>query len=606
MGFLNAIGLLNPRALYFFAVVPALILAYLARERPRQATVSSVLAFRALHVLRGQRFGGRPRFTWTFFLELLALCLAVIAMAAPYLLKKGTPIAVVIDNSAAMQALTPDGMTRFQNAIATAGDALDRESGSAQLTVYVTAPQPHQLGGIMGSIGEAKDAIARASVVDAPDDPAALATLMGQLASDSHIGKIIFASYRSIAAPVPPRVVPLMAGDPIPNYAIGSFALSRESFGSATLRAHLTVANFSSSRQILRVTITGDGRALGAAQTTVDPGAVNTIDFPDIAPAGVYRAQLDPADGFMIDNVAYATGAAVKSVAVLFVSPTPSDGAGLRSIPGLAVDTRTPSAYAPKDLANYDLAIFEFTAPKELPTVNALLVMPPPGDAVFHIAAQASPRVEVAGWPTTDALTDGVNFRLLNFRSGEYLGQHPWMQAVVTGDGGGLMLSGTRQGHRFVATGFNPFPYLGRENLPMSILTLNMLGYLAGFGARTGGYRTGEPWMVPAAVRAIVLPSGRKESVQPGALFTDVNTQGTYQMIAARGQKTIRAVNLADLTASDLEHIAPISIATVAASAVPSSSTVRAPLASFVIAAIIALIVIESLLVYRRRRVIEV
>ncbi|MGH7837212.1 MAG: BatA domain-containing protein, partial [Candidatus Binataceae bacterium] len=39
-------GLLNPSALYFAAIVPALIVAYLARERPRQATVSSVLAFR--------------------------------------------------------------------------------------------------------------------------------------------------------------------------------------------------------------------------------------------------------------------------------------------------------------------------------------------------------------------------------------------------------------------------------------------------------------------------------------------------------------------------------------------------------------------------------
>ena len=84
-------GLLNPGALYFLSIVPALILAYLARERPRRATVSSVIAFRALHVMRGQRFGGRPRFTWTFFLELLALCLAVIAMAGPYLLKKGHP-----------------------------------------------------------------------------------------------------------------------------------------------------------------------------------------------------------------------------------------------------------------------------------------------------------------------------------------------------------------------------------------------------------------------------------------------------------------------------------------------------------------------------------
>ena len=89
MGWLNSIGWLEPGALYFLAIVPALILAYLARERPRQATVSSVIAFRALHVMRGQRFGGRPRFTWTFFLELLVLCLAVLAMARPYLLKQG-------------------------------------------------------------------------------------------------------------------------------------------------------------------------------------------------------------------------------------------------------------------------------------------------------------------------------------------------------------------------------------------------------------------------------------------------------------------------------------------------------------------------------------
>jgi hypothetical protein len=606
MGWFDGIGLLNPRALYFLAIVPALILAYLARERPRQATVSSVLAFRALHVMRGQRFGGRPRFTWTFFLELLALCLAVIAMAGPYLLKQGNPVAVVIDNSAAMQALTPAGKTRFENAIAAASDALDRERGSGQVTVYVTAPQPRQVGGVMSGIGEAKAAIARASLVDAPDDPAALATLLGQLASDSHIGRIIFASYLPLAAPVPARVTPIMAGEPIANYAIGSFALSRESFGAAALHARVTVANFSPSATTLKVTIMGDGKAMGAAQTALAPGAVSAIDFPNIAPAAIYRAQLDPSDGFTLDNIAYATGAAVKPVAVLFVSPTPNDGAGLQSIPGVSVETRTPDAYAPKDLANFDLAIFEYTAPKELPAINALLVMPPPGDPVFKIAAQPAGRVEVAGWPTTDALTDGVNFRLLNFRSGEYLGQHPWMQAVVTGDRGALLLSGSRNGRRFVATGFNPFPYLGRENLPMSILTLNILGYLAGFGAQTSGYRTGEPWMVPAGVKAIVLPSGHKETVQPGELFTAVNEQGVYQLVGASGSKTMRAVNLADLTASDLTNVPPISIATAATSAIPASSIVRAPLAAYFLAAIIALIVIESLLVYRRRPAIEV
>src|SRR5467141_2683297 len=115
-------GLLNPGALYFLAIVPALILAYLARERPRQAVVSSVLAFRALHVMRGERFGGRPRFNWPFFLELLILCLAVLAMAEPFVVRKGNPVVVVLDNSAPMQVKTPSGKTRFETAVVKLND----------------------------------------------------------------------------------------------------------------------------------------------------------------------------------------------------------------------------------------------------------------------------------------------------------------------------------------------------------------------------------------------------------------------------------------------------------------------------------------------------
>ena len=183
----------------------------------------------------------------------------------------------------------------------------------------------------------------------------------------------------------------MSAGEPIANYAIGSFALSRESFGAAALHARVTVANFSPSAATLRVTITGDGKAVGAcagdSRTRCRQRRSNCRIWRRLQ---VYRAQLEPSDGFMLDNVAYATGSAVQAMAVLFVSPTPADGASLASIPGVSVETRTPASYAPKDLANYDLAIFEYTVPKELPTVNTLLVMPPPGDPVFQFAAQAS------------------------------------------------------------------------------------------------------------------------------------------------------------------------------------------------------------------------
>ena len=50
--------------------------------------------------MRKERFGGMPKFDWTFFVELLILSLAVLAMARPYLIRRGNPIAIVLDNSA--------------------------------------------------------------------------------------------------------------------------------------------------------------------------------------------------------------------------------------------------------------------------------------------------------------------------------------------------------------------------------------------------------------------------------------------------------------------------------------------------------------------------
>src|SRR2546421_6574333 len=109
-------GLLYPSALAFFALIPALVLAYLVRERPTRVTVSSVLAFRALRGMKGERAWGRPRFDWLFLVELIILSLAVLAMAGPYVVKNRRLSAVVLDNSAAMQAQMPSGAARFEAA----------------------------------------------------------------------------------------------------------------------------------------------------------------------------------------------------------------------------------------------------------------------------------------------------------------------------------------------------------------------------------------------------------------------------------------------------------------------------------------------------------
>lgn len=594
-------GLLYPGALAFFAIVPALVLAYLARERPARVVVSSVLAFRALRGLRNERYGGKPRFNWTFWAELALLSLAVLAMAGPFVMRKNNPIAVVIDNSAAMQVKLARGGTRFDDAVKKALAMLSSEDGGGHISVFVTAPTPHQIAPPFDSIVEARHAISEIRPIDAPDDSAALTANLSDLSASGRFKEVIFASYRAIASPIPPAIHAITSGDLAPNLALSAFTLRREVFGADTLHARINISNFAPTPADVTVTVSGDGRELAHAKESLAAGETGALDFPALSPARVYRAVLAPADAFALDNVAYATAGSVRAVTILFITPTPADAVGLDTIPGAKVTVVAPDKFAPADLAKADVAVFEYSAPKALPPVNTLLVMPPP-DPVFGFAVAPASNIEIARWQKTDALTDAVNFRMLNLRNGEFFGQHPWMAAVVSGQGGGLILRGERQGHRYVATGFNPFPYLGRRNLPMSVLTLNLLGYLAGLGTNAGSYHTGEPWLVPAGVTGVTLPSGAKIAATPGTLFTATSEQGIYELSRSGGAPTPRAVNLDNLSVSDLQNVPPIRIETPVATASSESFLAKSSLAGWLILLILALGSIEAVIVYRRRR----
>jgi hypothetical protein len=592
-------GFLYPEALAFFALIPLLLIAYLVRERPRSVLVSSVLGYRALRGLKAQRPWGWPRLDWLFLVELLILSLVVLAMAQPYVIHRHTPIAVVLDNSAAMQAGIPLG-ARFEAAKAALARAIP-DQNDVSVTLYLTAPQPHVIGEAI-SPARARSAIRKAPTVDAAQSVVSVSRMVRDLVSGHRFTQTFFATANPVSQPLPAGLHVFKAGDPLPNYAIGSFAVGGAQFGSGALKARLTLANFSSQPQKLDVAISAEGKTLTHAQTRVEAREITGIEFPTLAPASAYRADLKPADNFALDNVAFATPATGAQIQVLFVSPTPADAAGLISLPQLNVRTMAPDNYSP-DAAKADLLIFEYGIPKELPPANALLVMPPGGDNVFGLRLVPGATTQITDWRSPDPLTDGVNFRLLSLRQPESFVVHPWMQSVANSNLGSLILQGNHQGHRYVVLGFNPFPYLGKRNLPMSVLTLNILGYLSGFGSEDAGYRTGEPWIVPAGVSEIVTPSGSKVRVEPGIPFTQGTEQGIYQLIGPGSQKRLRAVNLADLNQSNLESPATIRLDVgVPGGGQPPDFSERQTFTPYLLAAILILAVCESLFTYRRRR----
>ena len=164
-----------------------------------------------------------PRLDWTFFAEILILSLAVLAMAGPFIWKKTTPLAVVLDNSAAMQALTPAGKTRFDIARERLDAALSAEDGGGDISLYVTAPLPRRIAPPFDTITGARLALSQIKPCDAPNDQTTLVNFLGDLASQARVAKVIFAGANALASPVPARIHPIAVGDPVANAELDRF-----------------------------------------------------------------------------------------------------------------------------------------------------------------------------------------------------------------------------------------------------------------------------------------------------------------------------------------------------------------------------------------------
>jgi hypothetical protein len=118
---------------------------------------------------------------------------------------------------------------------------------------------------------------------------------------------------------------------------------------------------------------------------------------------------------------------------------------------------------------------------------------------------------------------------------------------------GPLAFAVEQRGIRYLTLGFDPLPYLGRDNLPMSIFTLNFLDWFFESGSARS-QATGEP--IPLGSigpgDALTTPPGERISLQSGlGYFAATFHQGVYRLTRGGGSELF-ARNLDDLGESDL------------------------------------------------------
>src|SRR5262249_49726271 len=94
-------------------------------------------------------------------------------------------------------------------------------------------------------------------------------------------------------------------------------------------------------------------------------------------------------------------------------------------------------------------------------------------------------------------------------------------------------------------------PYLGKQNLPAAILTLNLLSWLADQAGQPPSLKTGATLTLAGESTSVRLPNG--ETLTPVGGMVSLRRQGGYS-ISANGVERPMAVNLTNAEESRLGH----------------------------------------------------
>ena len=583
------LSFLSPLAFRLLYGLPLLIIPYLLRERGKRIVVPALFLYQGLPSSARRRLWGRLRLTPLFFLQLFILLLLIAAAAQPLMQRQGDKVALVLDTSASMQAHAPGGGgSLFDAAKQQAVQALATIPGRDAVSLFTNAPLPAPVSAPVDTRGQLRQTLAGVAVTDAPDpSDEVLSAFFAQLLGERGFQHVFFFTDRPLATPGGTDALTVVTlGGPQPNAGITAFRLYRSPFFPDQVDATVVVtATGRLGGGSVSIENTETGKALQSQSFT--KGDPLTFSFPRLSLATTYRARLFVEDGLAVDNEAYAVLPALTAVPVLLVSPSADAAKSLAQIPNLKPERVSPQDYNPAKTAHFPLVLFHLTAPETLPPTNAAFILPPDGNTLFPLG-KAATRPSVTQWTAAHPLTSYVTFSLLSPAYAQAFQPVSWCKPVITATVGPLLLAGERDGRRYVAVGFDLLPYLGKQNLPTSILTLNLLGWLTDQAGQPPSLKTGATLTLTGESAGVRLPSG--EMLTPGGSTIPLRKQGVYT-ISENGVERRVAVNLTNIEESRLGR--PLRLAPIAPPAPVAPETTGQPLWPWLLMAALFLLGLE-------------
>jgi hypothetical protein len=314
-------------------------------------------------------------------------------------------------------------------------------------------------------------------------------------------------------------------------------------------------------------------------------------------------------DDLPADDVAYALLPERRRARILVVSPGNTYlEASLLLDEYLDVSQIAPGAALPD--GKFDVAIFDAVAPPPSDRIGAALYLNPPaaGAPVPFGAA-----IEDFGFDTWERKSPVLRFMSMGdiqVAKGHTFKPSPADKVLGASEHGPILVSGARDGHRFVALGFDPrdSDLVLRIAWPLFVLnTINAFieedtGYVSSF-------RTGDVWhiAVPGSLSTVSLlePGGAKHSVpvSDGRAVFRGEQAGFYKLSGGADDAALGefAANLSDLDESRIAPQKELLLAGKKASAVSVATvSLKSELWIYLLLAVIGVSLIEWITYHRR------
>ena len=530
-----------PGGLWLLGLLAPLVLLYVLKIRRQRVTVSSTwLWAAAARDLAAKSPFKRLVAQVPLLLELLALCLLALALARPASRGGHIPgehVAIVLDTSASMATIEPDGRSRLSHARDAASSVIAALAPGAQAVIVEAGRDAHVVSPMDSDRRRLEASLAKLEASDAEGRMTlAIATASSQLRPYERSARLVVVSDGALAdrdafaaSNLPLELV--RVGNPVDNAGIVrlDIASAEDSLPGARpeVQAFAMVQNYGQKPRSLYVTLSMRNVVQPLASRRIDlgPGERSPVVLGFEPARGDVGAglivEISPHDALVSDDRAYGR---VPSGAKLSVVMAPAKGnpwvaRALASDPNVELLGSSLSGLASAGVPRDALVVVSGACPPDAPGGDLLILDPPPGPCGTSVVGAKLEAPAVTSWAEVDPRLRFLSLDGVELHSAHRLEADTPQAALVRSREGTLIADASSPGRSVTVVGFD----VGDSNWPLRasfVLFMRNVVELArshrARGAEAPG-RTGDAYSlrVPIDVTEVDLesPSGNRQKL---------------------------------------------------------------------------------------------